>query len=165
MNNVKTFHMTHSHAPCSRHLCKLTPNYYTETNSSNGLTNRPPTRNTPNLCCALSRSVGALSSTDNAVFAARKFLRRRISERRAVSEMIRYRDMPELKAINPVAKYPFHRSRKRDIYVLTEEKMRLLYSRFDIFTYCSGLDFLNNVNYHNKAKNISIRSNQQFFDA
>jgi hypothetical protein len=100
-----TFHKTHSQAPCSRHLDQ----YNKQTDySSNGFTNRPATRKTPNRSRALSKgdepSVSAVKATS--------FFRRRISERRSESEMRRYSVIPDEIATRPAVRYPRHLSRR-----------------------------------------------------
>lgn len=78
LKHVKTFHITHSHAPCSRHLT-INPHIPNGEHSSNGLTNLPPMRSAANRSCAAVDTSSARTA----------FLRRRISERRAPSEMRR----------------------------------------------------------------------------
>ena len=105
LNKVNTFHITHSQAPCSRHLSpQLAFNRQTlpfrgqlrDTYSSKGFTNRPPTRSTAHRCRARSNAASGSSfcastrvPSSSWCTAWRKFFRRRISERRAVSEMMR----------------------------------------------------------------------------
>jgi hypothetical protein len=139
LNNVNTFHITHSQAPCSRHLqthhqfppslkhlCSPGRCNCGDTYSSKGFTNRPPTRNGAHRTRARPSAVSGTTSThccstrDSSSFSTDcvKCLRRRISERRAASEMRRYSVMPELKAMMPVARRPGHLSRRGDMATL-----------------------------------------------